>query len=850
MKCPKCQTDNPSDSKFCRECATPIPASVADALPAHQKDHISFTKTLETTSDELARGTLFAGRYEIIEELGAGGMGRVYRAYDKKIEEEVALKLIRPEIAAEKRTVDRFRNEIKTARKITHKNVCRTHDLGEEGKTLFITMEYVRGEDLKSLIRRTRTLSTGTAVSIARQVGEGLGEAHSLGVVHRDLKPGNIMIDKDGNAKIMDFGIARSLAGPGTTVEGAVIGTPEYMSPEQVDGKPADQRADIYALGVILFEMVTGRPPFEGETAFSIANKHKSEPAADPRTLNPQVPEDLSRLILRCLEKEKETRYQTTGDLLADLDRVEPSLPAGERTPAGRPATKPKPATSKTITVKIIPRKLIIPAFGLIAIVAIVLGLMDFLPGGRKVSLDSIAVLPLRNLSGDPEQEYFVDSMTEALIAELAQISHLRVISRTSAMMFKEIKKPLPEIAKELNVAVLVEGSVIRSGEQVKISIQLIQANPEKHLLANHYTHAIRDILNLPEEAARSIVDEIKPKLTAEEKTSLQNASHVNPEAYELVLRGRYLLDQFTEQSLWQSIDYFKKAIEKDPAYAKAYHSLGEAYMCLVTFGLMAPLEGQPKGREYIQKATELDGTLAEPHVGLAWDKMFYTRDWEGAEREFKKALELNPNSRDAHEFYGMFLATVRGDWEKALFHLNRALEIDPLNLMLRTNLAGIIWNAGQKDRAFAEIQGVLNLAPNFATAYYSQGLFYIEEKMCEKAIAELEKALSLMGESPMLKGPLGFALAMAGRKEEARRILEELKELSKTKYVSSFYIALIHAGLEENDQVFEYLEKAYEENARELIMIKKEPGLAPVRSDPRFADLLNKIGLRQNDMP
>ena len=326
MKCPKCRTENQAESKFCKECATPLP---------FDEGRISFTRTLETTTDELTRGTLFAGRYEIIEELGAGGMGRVYRAFDKKIEEEVALKLIRPEIAAEKRTVERFRNEIKTARKITHKNVCRTHDLGEEGKAFFITMEYVRGEDLKSVIRRMGTLTAGKAVTIARQVAEGLGEAHRLGVVHRDLKPGNIMIDKDGNAKIMDFGIARSLARAGTTAEGAIIGTPEYMSPEQVDGKPADQRADIYALGVILFEMVTGRPPFEGETAFSIANKHKSEPAPDPRTLNPQISADLGRLILRCLEKERDQRYQTTDELLADLGTIEETLPSTQRAPPG-----------------------------------------------------------------------------------------------------------------------------------------------------------------------------------------------------------------------------------------------------------------------------------------------------------------------------------------------------------------------------------------------------------------------------------------------------------------------------------------------------------------------------------
>ena len=310
--CPKCETKNTADSQFCKSCATPLPGA----------DELSFTKTLETPSEELTRGAVFANRYEIIEELGAGGMGKVYRAYDRKVEEEIALKIIRPEIAVEKRTVDRFRNEIKTARKIRHVNVCGMHDLHEEKKTLFITMEYVRGEDLKSLIKRTKLLSPGTAVSIARQIAEGLGEAHRLSVIHRDLKPSNVMIDKEGNAKIMDFGIARSLAGAGTTAKGGMIGTPEYMSPEQVEGTPADERSDIYALGIILFEMVSGRRPFDGDTSLAIAHKQKYEPAPDPRAINPQIQKELSRLILRCLEKEPAKRYPSAKALAQALNQL------------------------------------------------------------------------------------------------------------------------------------------------------------------------------------------------------------------------------------------------------------------------------------------------------------------------------------------------------------------------------------------------------------------------------------------------------------------------------------------------------------------------------------------------
>jgi serine/threonine protein kinase len=359
-KCPKCDFANTADSKFCKECGTHL-------FPS-EGPQVAKTLTLETKPEGLTRGTVFAGRYEILEELGGGGMGKVYRVYDRKLEEEVALKLIRPEIAAGRKAIERFRNEIKISRKITHKNVCRMHDLGEAEGTSFITMEYVRGGDLKSLLHRTKTLPVGTALSIARQMAEGLAEAHGLGVVHRDLKPGNIMIDKEGNAKIMDFGIARSLLGKGLTGEGAIIGTPEYMSPEQVEGKEADQRADIYSLGIILFEMVTGTVPFEGDTAFAVALKHKDEQPESPKKLNPQIPDDLSHLILKCLEKNRDGRYQGAGEMLSELTKIEQGMQS-----TAKVVPKRKPVTSREVTAKFSLRKLFIPALALAAIAVLII---------------------------------------------------------------------------------------------------------------------------------------------------------------------------------------------------------------------------------------------------------------------------------------------------------------------------------------------------------------------------------------------------------------------------------------------------------------------------------------------
>ena len=483
MKCLKCHFDNPSDSKFCKECGTQL-------IPSEEAS-ISPTKTLETPTEELTRGTTFARRYEIIEELGKGGMGKVYRAEDKKIKEEVALKLIKPEIASDKKTIERFSNELKMARKIAHRNVCRMYDLGEEKGTHYITMEYVPGEDLKRLVRKVGQFSAGKTISIAKQVCEGLAEAHRLGVVHRDLKPQNIMVDEDGNARIMDFGIARSVKGKGITGAGVMIGTPEYMSPEQAEVKEVDQRSDIYSLGVILYEMVTGRVPFEGETPLGIAMKHKSEMPKDPREFNSQIPEDLSRVILRCLEKDKEKRYQSAGEVQSELENIEKGIPTTERI-----IPKRKPITSREITVTFGLKKLFIPALVAIAVLIIALVIWKLIPKKEAVLApkieNSIAVISFENQTGDKAYDYLQKAIPNLLITSLEQTGLLYVATweRMSDLLKQIGKENIEIIDRDLGfelcrregIEAIVLGSFIKAGDMFATDVKVLDVETKRLL--------------------------------------------------------------------------------------------------------------------------------------------------------------------------------------------------------------------------------------------------------------------------------------------------------------------------------------------------------------------------------
>ena len=827
IKCPKCHSDNTNTARFCSNCATPLPF----------RKEIPVTETLETPTEELTTGSTFAERYQIVTELGKGGMGKVYRVIDKEINEEIALKLIKPEIASDKKTIERFSNELKMARKIAHRNVCKMYYLGEEKGTRYITMEYVPGEDIKSMIRMTGQLSVGTTVNIAKQVCDGLAEAHRLSVVHRDLKPSNIMIDKDGNARIMDFGIARSLKAKGITGAGVMIGTPEYMSPEQVEGKDVDQRSDIYSLGVILYEMVTGRVPFEGDTPFTIGVKHKSEEPKDPKELNAQIPEDLSRVILRCMEKDKDKRYQSAGEVRSELENIERGIPTTERVIPER-----KPLTSKEITVTFGLKKLFIPAIVIIALIIGALIIWQLILQKEAIPLvpskPSIAVLPFDDLSPQKDQGYLCDGFAESLINALTKVEGLHVPARTSTFSFKDKEQDIQEIGEKLNVKTVLEGSVQKAGNRVRITAKLINIADESLLWSEQYNRELDDVFAIQDEISLAIVDKLKVKLMGREKAKLVKRPTENLKAYTLYLKGRLYWRKRTYKDLMKGLEYFELAIKEDPYYALAYTGIADSYQILSNNGFIPSKEGYPKAKEAALKALEIDNTLAEAFASLAIIKSdFDWEDWEGAEREFKRAIELNPGYATAHHWYAFFLMYIARH-DEAIKEIKLAQQLDPLSPRINANVGHMLFYARRYDEAIKALKNAIEMFPDHTIGYTYLGYVYLQKSMYEEALEQFQKGNS--------QGGLGITYAKMGKRDEAQQVLDDLIKLSMQKYVWPYDLALLYFALGENDQGFKWLDKAYEERDIGLCYLKAEPMLDSVRSDPRFKALLKKVGLEK----
>jgi serine/threonine protein kinase len=784
-QCPHCNTVNPSDSKYCKECATPLPPP--EETLAYE------TKTIGLPKENLTRGGFFSDRYEIIEELGSGGMGKVLKVFDNKVKEVVALKLLKPEIAAHEEIIERFSKELKFARKIVHKNVGRMYDINEENGIHYILMEYVPGEDLKSFIIRSRQLAIATAISIAMQILEGLKEAHRLGVVHRDLKPQNIMIDKEGNARIMDFGIARSLEDQGASEAGMIIGTPEYMSPEQAEGKEADQRSDIYSLGLILYEMVTGKVPFQGETALDIIKKHKTQEPPNPTELNPQMPLDLARMILKCLEKDREKRYQTAEEVLAELNDL---------------------VTSKT-------KK-----------------------AGEKKWKNSIAVLPFSDLSPQRDQEYFCDGLAEELINSLSRINELRVAARTSAFSFKGKDLDIREIGKKLNVQAILEGSVRKAGQRLRITVQLVNMADGYHLWSEKYDRDMEDIFAVQDEISLEIVDKLKVRLLKGEKTKILKRHTENKDAYNLYLKGRYFWNRRNEGDLKRAIECYRQAVEKDPKYALPYLGIADHFIMLGLWNYVSPEEAHLRSKEALDKALEIDDQLGEAYTSLGYFHCLYDWDWPAAERNLKRGIALNPNNVWAHAWYGCFLMGL-SRFDEAYTEMKMALEMEPLSPIINA-VAGMIFSLIHVDEGKKQMDRAIEMEPNLALAHLWLGWIYMFPIIVdEKALEHLQSAVNL-GLTFAL-GWLGCAYARLGKKEEAFGILNQMDELSKEKYISPLQRAAVYCGLEMYDQAFEYLEKAYTQHLPHLALSSydvKAPSPFPqeFRLDKRYKALMRKM--------
>lgn len=803
IKCPKCNTHNPDKTKFCGECGTPL------APP----EDIAVTETIETPKEELTTGSTFANKYRIIEELGKGGMGRVYKALDTEVNEKVAIKLLRSEISIDEKMIERFRNELKFARKIRHKNVCQMYDLNKDKDTYYITMEFVSGEDLKSLIKKMGRFSVDKTISIARQVCDGLEEAHKLEVVHRDLKPQNIMIDAEGNARIMDFGIARSLNEKSITGAGVMIGTPEYMSPEQVEGKEVDQRSDIYSLGVILYELVTGRVPFGGDTAFTIGVKHKSEIPEDPKKINIQIPENLSRLILKCLEKEKGKRYQNAADLLSELSKIEGTPYLEERFPQER-----KPETTRT---------------------------------GELGWRDSIAVLAFSDLSPQKDQEYFCDGMAEELINALTKVERLKVASKTSSFQFRDKSKDIEEIGKKLRVQTVLDGSVRKAGNRLRITVQLINVEDGYHIWSEKYDRDMEDIFAIQDEISLAIVDKLKVQLLREERAKLTKRYTESKEAYWLFLKGRYFWNRRFEGELNKAIEYFNQAIAKDPLYALAYSGIADCFSLIGLWGFHPPKEIYPKAKAAAKKALEIDISLSEAHNSLGFINAFYDWDWHAAECEFKNAIELNPKYATAHSWYSLYLAAM-GRFDEAIDGQKRALELDPLSLVINAMMGLIFMLTGKYSDAVGQLQRTIEMDPNFLYAYLFLGQTYavMEHKGAGEYYAQSIKAfrtaIDLSKGMTYALGHLGMSLSLAGQEDEATKILLQLEKVGKEKYVSPEQFFHLFHGLGEKDKALGYLEKMYEERTSFLTLYNVWAMTEDIRSTPTYKAIMKKMSLEK----
>ena len=788
--------------------------------------------------DSLVGRTL--AHYRILEQIGKGGMGVVYRAHDEVLRRDVAVKVLSPSLATDSDRLRRFEQEARAAGALNHPNILAIYDFGEHEGSPYLVSELLEGKTLREQMV-DRAIPVRKAVDYGIQIARGLSAAHEKRIVHRDLKPENIFITADGRVKIMDFGIAKFLRPEETkghqgetatgsrTEAGVVLGTTGYMSPEQVRGEPVDHRSDVFALGAVLYEMLSGRKAFGGSTPADTMSAILSHDPPSLLTMREDIPLDLDRAVRRCLEKSTRERFQTAWDLASDLERLAEIKPPrmGARSYRSR-----------------------LP-------VAVGLGLMVLIGwaavsdvGGLRTRLltrthaspiRSLAVLPLANFSHSPDQEYFADGMTEQLITSLAQIGALRVISRTSVMRFKGTTLPLPEIGRKLGVYAIVEGSVQRSGDRVRITAQLIRAANDEHMWAQTYERDLRDALALQAEVAGAIAREVQARLTPRQQQQAASTRTVSPRGYELYLRALEAYRRWDKRSEQAALEFLNQAIREDSTYAPAWATLGLVYLEEPgQFGTHD--EDVARARQALDRALALDPDLGLAHAVKADLEYGQDWNWEAAERDLKRAIELTPSLFEAHHSYSHLLMNM-GRVEESLEQSRSALALDPLNTAATLHMGWHYLYAGQFDRAIPEYEATLRLDPSYAAAYMQLAWVYSLTRRFDEATAALNKHRELTGSSDTLT--MGAALAaMRGRTDEALKMLFKMIDGANREQGRAYDVATIYALLGRKDDAFHWLDRAFKKREESLLELKVDPFLAALRSDPRFAALLHRIGV------